>query len=220
MTRKTSRIATVGVAATSAILAGTGTILSGTAWAHDPPGTANDPKLVKFTAGAAEVGYSNLRNAPGSPQPNALRLETTTADSKAQVRAQNVGILGDSIGDIERLSFKARHAGDPQLLLQLSDGRWLHFYADGNCGGGVDFGSGWYRYNFSTSDTCQVVATGGGEPDATYGSYAAAVAGEGAGSTISKARVTQNGVDGTAWVDDIQLGAMMFAGPDVNSHSH
>jgi hypothetical protein len=219
MTRKTSRAAAVGVAA-SAILAGTGMALSGTASAHNPPGTANDPKLVKFTSGAAEVGYSNLRNAPGSPQPNALRLETTDADSNAQVRAQNVGVLGDSIGDIERLSLKARHAGDPQLLLQLSTGRWLHFYADDNCGGGVDFGNGWYRYNFSTSDSCQVVATGGGEAAQTYASYAAAVTGEGAGSSVSKARVVQNGVDGTAWVDDVRLGSVMFAGPNVTTHSH
>jgi hypothetical protein len=219
MTNKTSRVATVAMA-TSAMLAGTGLTLSGTAWAHNPPGTANDPKLVKFTAGAAEVGYSNLRNAPGSPQPNALRFDTTGAGTSAQVRSQNIGVLGDALGDVDELSLKARHSGNPQLVLQLDDGRWLHFYAGDNCSGGVDFSSGWYRYNFSTSDSCEVVATGGGQPAQTYASYAATVTGEGAGSTVGKARVTQNNEDGTAWVDDVRLGTVLFAGPTVDSHSH
>ncbi len=219
MTRKTSRVATVAVA-TSAMLAGTGLTLSGTASAHNPAGTANDPELVKFTAGAAEVGYSNLRNAPGSPQPNALRLDTTGDGTAAQVRAQNIGVLGAALGDVDQLTLKARHSGNPQLLLQLANGRWLHFYAGDNCGGGVDFGSGWFRYNFGTSDTCEVVATGGGEAAQSYASYAETVTGEGAGSTISKARVAQNNEDGTAWIDDIRLGAVLFAGPTVDSHSH
>jgi hypothetical protein len=218
MLRKTSRTTAVGVA-TSAILAAAGMlVLNGAASAHDPAGTANDPKLVKFTHGAAEVGYSSVRNAPGSPQPSALRFETTGAGTKAQVRAKNVAILGNAIGDVDQLSLKARHVGDPQLVLQLSNGHTLFFKTGDNCGGGVDFGSGWFRYNFSTSDSCAV--TTGGDVPVAYSTYAAAIAGEGAGTTIGSIRVTQNDADSTGWVDDIRLGGLLFAGPNVNTHSH
>jgi hypothetical protein len=218
MLHKTSRKAAVAMA-TSAILATGGMlVLDGAASAHDPSGTANDPALVRVTTGAAEVGYSSVRNAPGSPQPNALRFETTGDGTKAQVRAKNVGILGDALGDVDQLSIKARHVGDPRLVLQLSNGHTLFFKTGGNCGGGVDFGSGWFRYNFSTSDSCGVT-TGGAVPT-TYATYAAAVAGEGAGTTISSIRVTQNDTDGTGWVDDIRLGGLLFAGPNLGTHSH
>jgi hypothetical protein len=220
MFSKTSRTTAVGVATTAILAVGGMLALDGAASAHNPPGTANDPKLVKFTQGAAEVGYSSIRNAPGSPQANALRFETTGDGTGAQVRALNIGALGDAIGDVDRLSLKARHSEDPQLVVQLSNGHWLHFKTGENCAGGVDFGSGWFRYNFSTSDTCEVVATAPDVAPVTYATYADAVAGEGAGNTISKIRVIQNNADGTGWVDDIRLGSVLFAGPDVNTHSH
>lgn len=201
--------------AASALAAGLAVGMASPALAHNPPGSANDPKLVKRTVGAAQVNFSQLRNAPGSPEPNALRFETTGGGTKAQVRAKNVGILGNALGDVNRLSLKARHAGAPRLVMQLSNGHWMIFETGGNCGGGVDFGNGWFKYNFSTADNC-AVRSGGTQ----YDNYAEAVGSEGAGKTIQKVRVTQNNVDGTGWVDDIRLGGVLFAGPNINTHNH
>lgn len=192
------------------------TLVAVTAGVATPAVASVGDHLAKHTEGVARVNYSGLQNAPGSPKPKALRLETFGLDTKAQVRARDIGMLGRAIGDIGRLSLKARHSGAPRMVLKLSNGHWLFLDAGANCSGGVDFGSGWFKYDFANDPTCGVHTDTG----ATYANFAAAVAGEGAGNTIEKARVTQNDVDDTGWVDDIRFRGTMFAGPNVNTHVH
>ncbi|MGH3343486.1 MAG: hypothetical protein ACRDPK_11535 [Carbonactinosporaceae bacterium] len=226
-----------GTAVLLAVVAGT----AGPAQAHNPPGTANDPRLVKVTDGGGTIGFDDARNAPGSPQPKALRMHTIEF-GKVRGDVRNVGILGRALGDVERISYKFRDgaaitSSPTRLSVGLSNGHWLFLRARNSGCADLNFGGGWFKANFmapecvidATTEAPDDPATSVNEHETSYTGWQNVLAGnsadsgegpgEGAGTIVEKVRIVERG-GGTAWVDDIRLDGVLFAGPNVSTHNH
>ena len=199
------------------------------AFAHDPAGTANDPRLVPFRSvgDTATVGFksSPVGDAPGSPQPRALRLSTfeDTGIAYAGVDPVNVAINGQAIADVNRLGFKTRGyngAGAPRISVELSNGH-IAYLASFHCNT-VLSPTVWRKTQFTSNaagcaiftNTTSYASTG------TSSAWDQLVAGEGGGVTINDIYLVQDEGPAIAWVDDLRFGGVMFSGPDIRTHSH
>ncbi|MGH3342886.1 MAG: hypothetical protein ACRDPK_08385 [Carbonactinosporaceae bacterium] len=209
------------------------------AQAHDPRGTANDPHMKKFTSAddangdpTAFISYRRVigGDAPGSPQPKALRMETAaTSTGFAGTWVRNVGIRGRALGDVDRIAFKTRGplgAGAPRLSVRLdSEGpaNWL-FLSAFHCH--QDAAGPWQRALFTASrtadPTCEIYTGTGAHyvTDETSSAWEKLVEAEGADTIVKQVWLVQDEGPAVVWVDDIRLDGVLFAGPTVNVHSH
>lgn len=228
------------VLALTAVLAVLALTLSsnGGASAHDPAGTANDPKLERFLSpvvdgeATATLGYQTGigGDAPGSPMAKAMRIETeanTSPASYAGVEVVNTGILGRALGDMERVSFKTKGysgAGAPRLSVKLSNGHYLYL-SSSYCS--FDLApTAWRKANFTasynTDPTCEIYTSAGGHyvTDTTSSAWHKLVEGEGGGVTVQSVELVQDEGPALVWVDDLRLDSVLFAGPNRYTHTH
>ena len=242
-------VATVILGFTSGII-----FMGGGVSAHDPAGTANDPKLEKFRSpdladGTATslISYKSVAggDAPGSLQNRALRVETETntyiansdgscavqasfpACSYAGVTVLNTSIDGQAVADINRLSFKTKGSytgggGSPRLSLFLSDNT-VAFLASDHCSTPMNPGT-WRKANFLASfaanPTCNIdTYSGSYASDAVSSAWDKFVAAEGAKEVTALQLVVDEGPS-VQWIDDIRVNGLVFAGPNITTHSH
>lgn len=229
------------LAITTAIVACAGLLFGttlGLSSAHDPAGTANDPKLERFLSpvvdgeATATLGYQTGigGDAPGSPMPKAMRIETEANGSPASyagVEVLNVGIIGRALGDVDRVSFKTKGysgAGAPRLSVKLSNGHYLYlssFYCSFDMAP-----TAWRKANFTasfnTDPTCEIYTSAGGHyvTDATSSAWHKLVEGEGGGVIVQQVELVQDEGPATVWVDDLRLDSALFAGPNRYTHTH
>lgn len=196
------------------------------ALAHDPAGTANDPKIVKHAPGdGGSIAYWKKRNAPGSPQPKALRLHALEF-AKVYGEMKNVSILGRKVKNVDRISYKFREVSSivpypVKLVIQLSNGNWVQLRAN-ECLHPIG-GTKWNTTRNWVTGECRVFNTYASFEfeDTVYSGYSTwgkFVEAEGE-ARIRSVRIV--GHDGQlSWVDDIRLDGVLFAGPNVHTHNH
>lgn len=233
MSRSKWRLAAVG-AAISALVIG----LAVPALANDPPGTANDPRLIKFTSPeddngdlTAKINYVRVvgGDAPGSAADEAIRMETLATGSShagAKIRGE-VGIVGQTLSNVNRIGFKTKGysgAGAPRLSVWISSGKWVYlsaFYCK------HDIGGGWSKTGFNTpidggQPACEIYTSKGDHyvADETGTAWQHLRQAEGGDTVVKWVTLVQDEGPATAYVDDVRLGGLVFAGPNVNSHNH
>jgi hypothetical protein len=210
--------------------------------AHNPAGTVNDPHLEAFTSPAANgtatalIGFATVAggDAPGSPAPKALRIETNAnvAESSSYAGAviRKSGMEGKALGDVSRISFKTKGysgAGAPRLSMTLNNGTTAYlssYYCSTDLAP-----TAWHKATFTASfaadPTCTIYTStapgnAGYTSDATSSAWEKLVAGEGPGIEIRKIELVQDEGPGVTWVDDIRLDGLVFAGATVWNHNH
>jgi len=206
--------------------------------AHDPAGTVNDPHLEKFTSAPANgdatalIGYADVAggDAPGSPAPKALRIETNAnvaePYSYAGAAIRKSGMEGKALGDVNRISYKTKGysgAGAPRLSMTLSNGTTVYlssYYCSTDLAP-----TAWHKATFTASyaadPTCTIYTpTTGYTSDADSSAWDKLVAGEGPGVEIRQIELVQDEGPGIVWVDDIRLDGLVFAGPTMWKHNH
>jgi hypothetical protein len=206
--------------------------------AHDPAGTVNDPHLEKFTSPAANgnptavIGYADVAggDAPGSPAPKALRIETEQNTVKpysyAGAAIRKSGMEGKALGDVNRISFKTKGysgAGAPRLSMTLSNGT-IAYLSSYHCSTDLT-PTAWRKATFTASyaadPTCTIyTGTTGYTSDPTSSAWDKLVTGEGPGVEIRQIELVQDEGPAVTWVDDIRLDGLVFAGPTMWKHNH
>lgn len=202
---------------------------------------ASTAHLVKFKSGpvdghpSALVGYSTVAggDAPGSPQPKALRLETgpnPASDgsfSYAGVEAVGTPTNGKALTDVNRINYKFRGysgAGAPRISLVLSTGHVIYlsgFYCNKDL-----TPTAWKQTRFFGAVAgCTIYSTNGGfTSDGVTSAWDQVIASEGPGATITEIDVVKDETSGNditvSWLDDIRFDGVLFAGPTVNTVSH
>jgi hypothetical protein len=210
--------------------------------AHNPPGTVNDPHLEPFTSPAANgnptalIEYEKVAggDAPGSPAPNALRIETNANAAEpysyAGAAIRKAPMTGKALGDVRQISFKTKGysgAGAPRLSMTLSNGT-VAYLSSYHCS--TDLApTAWHKATFTASfaadPSCTIYTStapgnSGYTSDATSSAWKKLVAAEGPGVEIRRLELVQDEGPGVTWVDDIRLDSLIFAGPTMWNHNH
>jgi hypothetical protein len=228
--------------AAAAVAAGALALTIAPSTAHDPAGTVNDPHLEPFTSPTANgtatalIGYADVAggDAPGSPAPKALRIETNAnvaePYSYAGAAIRKSGMEGKALGDVKQISFKTKGysgAGAPRLSMTLSNGT-IAYLSSYYCSTDLP-PTAWHKATFTASyaadPTCTIYTStapgnAGYTSDATSSAWKKLVAGEGSGVEIRRIELVQDEGPGVTWVDDIRLDGLVFAGPTMWKHNH